>query len=375
MDDNLSILNLLNRLKKDLPKMASDQIDQMEKALDLAVDAMWLSRRHHHAEAIRAAEKAVYLARHKAEIHGIALLYLGAVRFETEKNEQRQMAFQDCTHAIRELALYPHNRALAEAVCAQTALGLNQARSIVTALDYLGKAANTLKQLGKEALERGKKLETEGYENLRAEVLSLVEQLNESLITIKSESIGSVISDSRPVSQASASTPEPPKTTGLGGQRIKLTIPTQLVWPVPESTKIEILPVFGDAKIDFVDAFQLSLNGKLYRVESANPKDDSGSVRIQVGQQYAAYETQVQPRRRVLVRCQDWLEQSLQQIVVADDIQHKVWIDDAESNAPYTLIHVIGADRSWSTTGSSAHTEPSPRIIGIVEAILTPVTA
>lgn len=373
MADDFSISDLLRML----------HVERQNTTIRMAEESERLCRRHRCEEAIVAAKNAVRIAGHKSGLQGIALLYLSAARFSTGMPDEREQSIRDCTHAIRVLSIHTHNRAVAQIARAKFEIESDGPQNKVSAMEHLNDAAKTLQTLITDSYEHQRFNETKLYQDLLGFVDDKTEKLHSSLTEID---LADYAPSTRPIPASSVSV-EPPMVKPVQPQEVplqqiasqpqyerikgKLPIPTQLLWPTPAPTKVELFPVGNGARLDYIDASRLSVDGQPFSLEPVYPvSGHEKAVRILAGKQYLAYQVEGNPNQRVLVRSQDRPDQMRQLVVVADPVEPRVWIDDAESDPLFTNIHILGIRRSWSTEGDS---NVEPHIIGVVEAIMTAV--
>jgi hypothetical protein len=187
---------------------------------------------------------------------------------------------------------------------------------------------------------------------------------------------------------------------------IDLPIPTQLVWPMPDTVGLGLVLVSGgfaddqnhigfesgkDA-LDYVEVSQISINGKPYTVHPIiSPSSSSNALRLHQGQQYIVMqvngngEKTKHSNQYVLVRRQNWPDRAGQKVVVADSPHKRVWVWMTEKNQELAPPNIIGGaydtrdedqgERKWKINDGSEtlyYSSDEIRIIGIVEAVLTP---
>ncbi len=373
MPDKFSIPDLLSLL----------QVDRQNAAIRMAVESERLCRRQRYEDSITVANNAVLIAGHKSELQGVALLYLSTARFATAMPDERQKSIRDCTRAIRALAVHSHNRAIAQIVRAKFELESDGMHNKVSAMKHLNDATKTLQALIADSYEHQRLNETKLYQDLLVFVKDKTEQLHSSLTeielsdrTLPTQPIpASSIPVEQPVVKPTQPQEVPPQQTASWSQREKiqgkLPVPTRLLWPTPAPTKVELFPIGNGARLDYIDASRLSIDGQPFSLEPVYPvSSHDKAVRLFAGQQYLAYHIDGSPNQRVLVRSQDRPDQVRQFVVVSDPTEPRVWIDDAESDPLFSNIHILGINRSWSTEDAP---EVKPHIIGIVEALMTAV--
>jgi hypothetical protein len=356
------------------------QVDHQNAAIRMAVESARLCRRHRYEEAIATANNAATVAGHKAELRGIALLYLSAARFATTMPDEQEKSARDCTRAIRAFSIHAHNRAIAQIVRAKFELETDGKENQVSALKHLNAAAKTLQALITDSREHQRTAKAALYQNLLHFVDNRTERLYVSLSELETIERAiytrpipaSPVPPKQPVIKQIQQIEVPPQQIANQSQyerlQSKLPMPTRLLWPTPSPTKVELLPMSDDAGLDYIDASGLSIDGQTFSL--APISGHGNAVRLYAGKQYLAYQVEGDPDQRVLVRSQDQPDQVRQFVVVADPAESRLWIDDAESNPPFTSIHILGINRSWSTDNN---VDMKPHIIGVVEAIMTAV--
>jgi tetratricopeptide (TPR) repeat protein len=368
MSEQLAIANLLSLL----------QIDPHDNALQLCRDADSLRRRRRYAEAIDLAKQAVRMSRQNYAEMGVALLYLGSIRASAHRSADDTQAVRDCERAVRTLSIHPHNRVIAQIIRGQIELEIDEARQAAALVNF-DQAYQSLEKLILTTREYNQKKYLPTYRSLETALMNRIGQLSTALGVVAPIEVA----DKEAIDQ---STPLPieidqPTVQTRPGQAtpapIRLPVPTKLIWPISEPASIEMVTPIGGALLDAIEINELEIEGRHYKVNPIVPVSGSGgSLRLQHGMRYVTFQIDGANDQRVLVRSQNRLDQKRQFVVVTDPSQRAAWIDDAESTAPFKAVHIIGAERKWNLRDGSELTplpENELRIIGVVEAILTPV--
>lgn len=369
MPEQLSIANLLSLL----------EIDRQDDALQLCAEADSLCRRRRYDAAIEVAERAAHLARNHYERLGVALLYLSSIRASAHQAGQAEQAQRDCERAVRALSTQPHNYVIAQMIRGQIELEIDESANREAALDEFGMAHFSLQKLILDSREHNRAQHTALYRSLEKSLTARIEHLSTALADVEPIEVAPKqpsADQSTPVPAFADQATIPTRPGQATPPPIKLAVPTKLIWPSTELPSIEVVAAIGGATFDFIEVNQLSIEGRDYKVQPIVPvSSGSASLRLQHGQQYMTLQIDGANDQRVLIRRQDRPDQRRQFIVVADSSQHQAWIDDAESTVPFKVVHIIGAEREWNIrngSDTSPINENELRIIGIVEAILTP---
>ncbi len=147
----------------------------------------------------------------------------------------------------------------------------------------------------------------------------------------------------------------------------------RLVWPPTEPLLVIDAPAGMKGLMpDFLSIRQLSVQNRLYDVK---PLVGNEAVQLRLRQKYWITPLEDAPHGELaLVREQSQPDQTEQFVVVSEPTQRRVWIDKAEALKDSGHLHIIGAEREWTTHDFSlAHLDMTePRIIGIIEAVLVP---
>jgi hypothetical protein len=361
MPDDLSISNLLSLL----------QVDRQHAAIKLCTQAEGLRRRRHYAEAIRVADSAAQMAHNDYSLIGITLLYLSHMRLASHVPHEEALAIRDCDRAIRSLSVTPFNQAIANLIRAQIEVRHpnDEHRSILV---YLDRADKILERLIKTEREHHRLNQLDFYKELRQNIAKKIDEVSSKLVEVPLIVIPPKIGmPAAPPSRA----PIGPPPAHAAPPPFRLPIPTRLVWPVPQpAINLELHPIAGGVVPD-VDITQMIIQHRPYRVEPLDMAAVAPSpFHLQARASYTVVplfdNTQGQA---VLVRQQPRLERDRQLVALYDPVTRAAWIDEAESTAPYTRVHIIGIGRDWVEDPA---VDPiilgNPRIIGIVEALLTP---
>jgi uncharacterized protein YjbI with pentapeptide repeats len=146
----------------------------------------------------------------------------------------------------------------------------------------------------------------------------------------------------------------------------------RLVWsPAEPSLVIDIPPGMASQTPDILSIRQLSVQNRVYDVK---PLTGDEPVQLRLRQSYLVMPLEGASRGELaLVREQSQPDQVKQFVVVNDPTQHTVWIDIAETTDNFKHISIIGANRTWNIPNyKTKSSEDELKIVGIVEAILTP---
>jgi len=386
MADKLSLPNLLALLDVD---QYNDDSDRQIK--DLCEKAEGLRRCRRYEDAISTAQKALLVAKEKpcSSLHGMALLFLGLARHSCNSLDQNRQAIHNCEEAITNLSNTslgrPHNYAVAEVFRAQLELGVHgdNPASIDNALAHLQRAVEQLQEFVEDyrASQESKQRELAFIELLRARISRLSTLLNE-VSPIHASSPNQ--STNNPSGATLASQNAPP---------VDLPVPTQLVWPASDT--IELMPVYGGFGPNQNALNYIEVNGKPYAIHPIDPTSSNRDVlELCQDQSYIVFQINGNGGRKhhderyVLMRPQDRPDQAGQRVVVIDPPHRRVWVwtatDDPELIAPRIIGGTndtgVGArdERQWDIRdGSEAvrYCGEELRMIGVVEAILTPLTS
>jgi hypothetical protein len=366
MSANLSNLDLLGKL----------QVNDQNAVVKMARESGKKNRRHHYEEAIEIARNAVHSAGSDPELQSIARLYLSAALYKSRLPDGYQESIRESTRAIRDFSLHTHNRVIAQIMRAKFQSKSDEPENKLKAMEGFSEASQTLHKLIKDAYEHHHSKEMASYDELVDFVDNQLSQLHSVLTTTSGNTHTHAMRPARiepeePVSGQRRANASPQTTieSQYGKIRDKLPILTRLLWPSSEPAKVELLSAGDGARLDYIDVSRISLDGEPFSLEPVVPVSGSeGVVRLQVGKQYFAYPVEGKPDQRVLIRRQKLPDQERQLVVAADPVEARVWIDDAESKAPYHHIHILGQDRTWDLDDVD---QAEPYIIGIVEAIMT----
>jgi hypothetical protein len=369
MSEHLSIANLLSLL----------EIDRQDDALRLCAEADSLRRRRRYAAAIEVAERAAHMTRNHYDRLGVALLYLSSIRASAHQAGQAEQAQRDSERAVRALSTQPHNHVIAQMIRGQIELEIDADANREAALDEFGAAHHSLQELILDSREHNRTQHTALYRSLEKSLTVQIEHLSAALAEVEPIEVApkqTSADQSTPVPAFADQATIPTRPGQATPPPIKLAVPTKLIWPSTELPSIEVVATVGGAPLDSMGISELSIGGRAYKVHPIVPvSSSSGSLRLQHGQQYVTLQIEGANDQRVLIRRQERPDQRRQFIVVADSSKHQAWIDDAESIMPFKVVHIIGAEREWNIrdgSDTSLINENELRIIGIVEAILTP---
>jgi hypothetical protein len=154
------------------------------------------------------------------------------------------------------------------------------------------------------------------------------------------------------------------------GERL---ISQRLIWPPKEPPLvIDAPPGMTGLMPDFLGVRQLSVQNRVYNVK---PLVGDEPVQLRPRQNYWVVPLEgAEHGELVLVREQARPDQAEQFVVVSEPTALHVWIDKADATEGFTHLHSLGAEREWIVRDTTPeHLDLStPRIIGIVEAILIP---
>ncbi|MBI5567377.1 MAG: hypothetical protein HY870_20930 [Chloroflexi bacterium] len=364
MSDYLSTANLLGLL----------QIDRQNKIMQLCEQSESLRRRRCYTEAIKISRNAVFLAKNDYLIMGAALLYLCSARMHSSQPEQEQMAIRECDRAIRALSHERFNRAIGEVLRAQIKAQFHSDDYLAVALLYYEQALKDLDGVALYTLEHKDFELLRIVEKLKGAVEHKIFELGQSLSGSESEKATVRYEDRR------ASRKNGPVTDTLLPQtslhlRNDLSVPVKIVWP-PQPLSLGFVPSDGTVAPDFIEIDKLSIQGRLYTIKSTSFLNSPDSIRIRINQQYFLVPlANGDSKEYALVRQWGRPDQPRQFVVASDPVSNDTWIDEAESIAPYSNIHFVGDQRDWVIIEMSEEqsvTHNAIKIIGIVEAVLTP---
>jgi hypothetical protein len=331
-------------------------------------------------QAIGAAERALETARDNYELIGITLLYSSAARSGTHLPNHQFLAVRDCDRAIRLLSLIPFNQAIANVIRAQLELlhhkDAEQRDAHRSALVYFDRADMILRRLIKDEHEHNRHANLDRYNELRAEIAKQIAEISRSIAAVTPIVIPPKIGVPTPPPPTTPP-PAPARPTPAPAARpmIRLPIPTRLLWPVPQpAVNLELRPNTSGVVPD-VQITQLLINQQPYRID---PLDivavPPGPYHLRAHTPYTVMPLfDTTQGQAVLVRQQPCLDRDRQLVAIYDPSTRSAYVDEAESTAPYTHIHVIGISRDWVEDGTiNPIILGNPQIIGIVEALLTP---
>jgi hypothetical protein len=366
--DQLSISSMLKLLQV-IPKS-----DEQNNILKLCREAEILRRRRNPQKALDVIESAVQLA-HNAFDHtleGTTLLYASQIRVSAHLPDEEQHAIYDCDRAIRLLSLEPHNRIVARIIRAQIELQISHADCQQVALNQFIKASQELRRLATDAREHNDPEQSDHYTNLYDAVEMEVRHLSDSLVR------AFPVRGDLPTQ--GTTWPQSTKSS-LSSQFFQemefpiKVIPMQQIWPMSQLVGSEFVPMIGGAALDYIEVSRISIQGKLYALKPTTPSF-AGALRLHAGQTYFTLPLAGNTDQKVLIRQRDRPDRAQQMIVVADQSNQQVWLDESESSAPYTHVHIIGLEREWDIKDepqTTSYNQGMLHFIGIVEAVLTPI--
>lgn len=416
MADKLSLPNLLSLLDVNW-KDNADSIKQ------LCTEAEALRRRHQFEKAVEVAKYAVRLAydAHDHILYGTALLYLSLARLSRNHPDEMKQAIRDCERAMTAFGFEPHNHAIAQIFRAQIDLHMeNQADQIKAkekwhhaAFVHFRRSAEKLHQLVDHWRARGNSRKVQYYEDLNNAVARTISELSNALVhvdlapaTPKQRCNPKTKADAQPLVSAPVAAREPTRSS-RGLPPSGLPIPTELVWPVPDPIGLEVVSMGNPlatvdqvvngfkpnaSAFDYIEASTLSIGGRQYAIHPVNSAFSAKtSLKLRCGEKYIPFKV-VGGREKtghddmyVLVRCRAHPDQAGDIVVMMDRDKGRVWIPkDGSESGPYSDsdIKIIGGvsntgvrnqgNRQWNVY-SATDGDKQPRIIGIVEATLTPI--
>ena len=337
------------------------QVDRSHEAMKLCQPVVGLCRRQRFPEAIQQANSAILLARTNYSVIGAALLYLSYAQWSLGKEHTFKLALRDCDRAVRLLSLHRPNRAIANIFRAKLELESeaylldhqsgDDWRGRPQALAYLQRADSLLIEQIKYEREHNRPIRL--YSVLEALVCQKMEEVKDSLRC-------DIVWDDHAMADCDESTGE------------RLALPADLVWPAPnQPLKIETRP----AVVEGVEVNQIFVDSIPHRVEVQTPTTlQPGSIRWRPHYQVWPL-LENQHHRLALIRRQVRPDSIRQLVAFYDNATGKAWVDWAQSNEPYSKIHIIGLKREWRIN-DSANSNPTilgdPYMLGVVEAFLIP---
>jgi hypothetical protein len=336
-------------------------------------------------EAISTAESAANIVQDDYSLLGVTLLYTTYARLSSHLPREEAKAIRDCDRAIRLLSLTPFNHAIAYTIRAQIELRHKTRGERRTALIYLDRADKVLQQLITTERESNRLDRIELFIKLRQQIDDISQKIVDVQPVVPTTPRGEPEPSEPeefepPTSTSMPENPSPTKTkSGSSTQEkepVRLPVPTKLVWPVPDSSAgFQLLPLAADLAPDDMEATHLTIDEQLYRIDPVSPDVDKPSrFRLRLRQQYLLMKLlDSQHAHYAIVRSQDRPDRPRQFVVVDDAVHHAAWIDEAEFVAPYNHIHIIGGDQKISLAKPTRPYLIQPRIIGVVEALLTRV--
>ncbi|HLF25671.1 MAG TPA: nucleotide exchange factor GrpE [Anaerolineae bacterium] len=384
MAASLILSNLLSLLEVHDQNRAAD-------VFRLCEDAEALRRRQQPFKAIEVAKYAERLSydTHSHNLNGIALLYLSLARLSSNLPSEAEQAVRDCERAITAFHLEPHNDAIARIfrarldLCLEAISDQNKEEWHQAAFVHFRQAAECLQQLVRHWTVRGNRKKVEVYQDLYNTIHTTTEELSSNLAQVTPLRV----SPKRPRrpkavpnSNSSESTSnEPPESTQPSrvSPPIDLGIPTRLYWP--DASKPIALPlnipfvIFNSsvatsdgsiAPTEELEINEFAIAGRSYTLRPLRRDSENRRLsRLRCRQSYIATwvpgneDKTIDSDEYVLVRLQDQLDKPDQEVVIDQT-------PDGEPGARYWIIR--------DGSESSRYDKQDLRIIGIIEAVLTP---
>jgi hypothetical protein len=383
MSDPLSISNLLSLL----------QVDRGNDAIRLCDEAENLRRRHYYEKAVEASSHAERIA-HSVfdyELQGATLLYLGTMHAFRSESSDGELAVRYCERAVRAFRRNTHNYAIAQLIRARIELHLEQKDEAVV---HFYSTTQILQKLIVFSREHRQGQMVALYESLYNATNAAIAKVYASLTEVKPVPIARKKTRQPAISAASttqfsAGRKQQNKESSPMDLPFPLPVPMKIVWPTQTSLRLELSPVYVSATdsaaiqpdlsenaLDYIQLSGISINGKPFAIQPIYPAsgDLGNTLKIYRDKQYVPVLVQTDVGRGefnntyLLVRRQDRPDHEDQYIVVDDLIDKHAWVDRCESEAPYTHIQIIGAERQWDIPS-----EKEPHVIGVVEAWLKPL--
>lgn len=326
--------------------------------LQFCLEAEQQSHAGNHWQAIRLAQAAASAAVSLGQplTIGAAFLYLAVVRHKSGEPVEHEAARQDCATAITWLKRDPHQRAIAEIIQSQL---LVDDRPSSLALESLQRAEDLLVDLAQRSRHGNQLIQERKYWNLHRSV-SKSARLQRQHVRVKEP----------PVTSDDCSTPQ---------YRVYLEshVPVPIVWPTDGLMGLGLVTLPGTVAPDYIDLSSLSIDGQRYYVESMSRAYGGEPFRLYPRQPYVILELVTnkvsEPPCYVLVRRHDRPDQEHQYLIIVDPAHEVAWVDAAESTAPHTFVHIVGAGREWHIRDGSVADraeETGLWVYGIVEAIM-----
>jgi hypothetical protein len=369
----LNIPHLLRMLDVNHPDPAvSARLHEAQNLLDKgqAVQAIELGRvvSRLAVRAVTADKRSAALEAQRRSVVGSAFLHLAYLRSQTQLPGEQELAVHDARVAVTWLSHDEERLVLAELILALIA---QYDRKTLIAVEYLRRARALLDKLIAERQHQGKNDQAAKYQRLRVQVIHNITRL--------------------PL-------PRPPAEEQPSiDQSIlrQLPIPARLVWLGVDPPGVQLMTVFDTIgspasvtllpkplkeihyTLDSIEVDQVSIDGRPYRVQGIL-EQAGGKFQFQTGQPYYAYALADVARRpggasHVLVRRQTQpVLPSSQPIVIIEPVKQQAWL--VESN-PSSDPNIIGA-RQWiinDGTETLTYREANVRVVGVVEAVLTPI--
>lgn len=350
------------------------QVDRANPAIELSQAAEGLCRLRQYQSAINVAENATRMVRTNPWLLGSTLLYLSYARMLSDLPEQVRQALRDCDRAIRALGLSTYNYALAHLIRGQMDLQIYGVAGRPAALRYFQRASDVLDKLRYEETQYNRAERVKRCAELKDQADRQIKHLQQKLTLPAEVKVPPKRRAPQPPSIEPETTEETPQVEPLGVPLDDRLIMQRLIWPPAEPALIIDMPPgsFG-LMPDFLGIRQLSVKDRVYDVK---PLVGGEPVQLRPRQKYWIVPLADAPRGELaLVREQVRPDQVEQFVVVSEPTEPRVWIDKVEATENFTHLNIIGAEREWIMRDASPeHLDLStPRIIGIVEAILVPV--
>lgn len=377
MAESLSIPDLLSLL----------QVDRQHEAMILAEEAERISRaragKNSAITALDLANSAIeIIAKDISDLRGAALLYRAYVRAGLHDDNQYDEAVRDCNRAVRHYCNVPHNRALGLTIRALIRLETSCEDRLERSLADLLKARIVLETMLQESRLHNQHDEVAFYEHLLAKTIRQVAHIRAQLDPDSlADDTGRVQSTDEPGTASKSArilvASEAAEQLARREFTHRFPIPLPLDLPRSESVGLRIYPPSLSTLPAQVEISHLIIGRRRFDVESV---EGGGALRLRTHQSYQAVPLKGHNNNQyALIRRQDRPDKDQQYVVVDDPVQQEAWIDEARFLPPFRQIHIIGANRKWDLSATAdiavdIHISDAipPRIIGVVEAILTP---
>ncbi len=335
-----------------LRQIRSNQIDADVYAR--CQEAERLSRQRDFTNAVTLAQAAADIATQSGtplDI-GVAFLYLAIIRHATPNKMAQDQAPDDANTALEWLKRDNHYATIAHLIRAGILADHQRTRAAAT---HYRHAIDIMSALAAEWHRRDRTDEERYYQQLRGEVINVMQRLRFERTESDQDENESPLTTS-PLPTVGDKLPNVPPP-------IRLPIPTKLVW----SKKSDNLKFDSDRD----EVSEVTIDGQRYLVEPIESASHAHRLELKSGQPYIAIPIEDKeqsgdtPNRYVLIRQQDYLDQPQQIIVVFESNGARAWVDQSESTAPFTHVHIIGQKRDWNIPDSKELI-----ILGVVEAVL-----